>query len=176
MTKTISSMITHDDLVKRAEKWLSTQRYNKDAKDHIPSCGVVLTEFSSFGPAIPDVIGFNHRRSVVIECKVSRGDFLSDQKKPHRGSLKQLGNYRYYLVLPHIVAPEETPEGWGLLYAFDRDIRVSKYAPLHTDPEIRAAEYSILYSIARRVALRELLPEIRKPLGNPGLEIGGSHE
>ncbi len=175
MTKTISSMITHDDLVKRAVKWLGVQRYNKDTNDHIPSCGVVLPEFKTFGPAVPDAIGFNHRRSVVIECKVSRSDFLSDQKKPHRWYLEQLGNYRYYLVLPHIVAAEDTPEGWGLLYAFDRDIRVAKYAPLHTGSEIRAAEYSILYSIARRVVLRGLLPEIRKPLGNLGLEVGGSH-
>jgi len=38
-----------------------------------------------------------------------------------------------------------------------------KEAPLLTDPEIKAAEFQILYSLVRRAELRGLIPKLREP-------------
>lgn len=156
--------MNHADLLQRAEKWVSRQHYNKLTSEIVSSCGVILPEFKTYNPSIPDVIGFNSRRSIVIECKVSRADFQADRKKGHRHYIKQLGNYRYYMVLPHIVSVDDVPEGWGLIYVFAGSSRIVKYAPLHQEPEVKVVEYGLLYSIARRIALRGMLPDIRKPL------------
>jgi len=45
---------------------------------------VAFKELKTAGIEIPDVIGFGSGFSIVIECKVSRADFLQDKKKPHR--------------------------------------------------------------------------------------------
>jgi hypothetical protein len=162
--------ITHSDLVERGAKWLESQHAGYYGKEKTPArywnhaaCGVILKEYKCITDSIPDVIGFTARRSVVIECKVSRADFLADQKKPHRAvdNLQQCGNYRYYLTLPNIVGVEDVPEGWGLLYAQSNKIQVVKPSPEHIEPQIRVAEYFILYSIARRCALRGVLKDIQ---------------
>lgn len=136
---TIKSLITHADLVKRAQKWLSNR------------CTVVLTEYRSYSPAVPDAIGFNNRQSFVIECKVSREDFKADQHKSHRQFINQMGNYRYYMVLPHTVCAADIPENWGLLYVMDNKILTVKKAPFIPGTEVRAAEWPILFSLARRI-------------------------
>jgi len=99
------NFITHEQLVKRAKKWLEKAHGNKFA------CGVVLTECTCWLPEIPDVIGFNADRSILIECKVSRADFKADKKKSCRQHIKQLGNLRYYLTLPHVACPEDIENG-----------------------------------------------------------------
>lgn len=82
--------------------------------------------------------------SLLVECKASRTDFLSDAVKPSRentggenpgkaGELPSskravkpprktagLGAYRFYMAPTSLLAPEELPEGWGLL-----ELRVS---------------------------------------------------
>ena len=45
---------------------------------------VVLPEFYSWNSELPDVIAFSNRVSTVIECKISRSDFLRDKNKPFR--------------------------------------------------------------------------------------------
>lgn len=83
---------------------------------------------------IPDAIGWLRSGvSLLVECKASRGDFLSDAVKPSRRSAKSaglavpepvvkgprktegLGAYRFYFAPSGLLAPEELPEGWGLL-------------------------------------------------------------
>lgn len=152
------NLITHDLLVKRAKKWLEDTHGTKFA------CGVVLAEFNCTLPEIPDVIGFNARHSILIECKVSRADFLSDKNKSHRHYVRGIGNYRYFLVLPHVACAEDIDNGWGLLYATDKKIIEVKEAEYHSDDSIKAEEWSILYSIVRRLKLRGLLKDIQKPL------------
>src|SRR5579859_7555302 len=67
--------MTHQQLVRMAEQWLRT-RYR---------CGIVLSEHSCSSGETPDVIAWKGAcRSVVVECKVSRADFLADQEKPFR--------------------------------------------------------------------------------------------
>lgn len=152
------NLITHDDLVKRAKKWLEKAHASKFA------CGVVLAEYRCCSPEIPDVIGFNARYSILIECKVSRADFKADIHKPHRQYMKKLGNLRYYLTLPNVACPGDIENGWGLLYATDKRITEVKKSERFLDDGIKAREWSILYSIARRLNLRGLLKDIQEPL------------
>ena len=152
------NFITHEQLVKRAKKWLEKAHGNKFA------CGVVLTEYTCWLPEIPDVIGFNADRSILIECKVSRADFKADKKKSCRQHIKQLGNLRYYLTLPHVACPEDIENGWGLLYATDEKITEVKESQYFIDDKTKAKEWSILYSIVRRLNLRGLLKDIQEPL------------
>ena len=152
------NLITHNQLVKQAKKWLEKAHGTKFA------CGVVLAEFNCTLPEIPDVIGFNARRSILIECKVSRADFKADKYKSHRQYIRRIGNYRYFLTLPHVACPEDIDNGWGLLYASDKRIIEVKESEYFSDDSIKAEEWSILYSIVRRLNLRGLLKDIQEPL------------
>lgn len=151
-------LITHSMFVERAVKWLRATPH----RDWGYRCRVVLGEYHCYIDEIPDAIGFCHMESVVVECKINRADFLSDQKKSHRKKVVSLGNYRYYLTLPHVACVEEIPEGWGLLYAHSKKIVMMKPAPLHSELEIKKAEWSMMYSIIRRLELRGYLKEIQK--------------
>jgi len=158
MKNRLVSLITHDDLVQRAKKWLENTHGNKFA------CGVVLAEYRCYSPEIPDVIGFNSHRSILIECKVSRADFKADKHKPHRNHIKKLGNLRYYLTLPNVACPEDIDNGWGLLYPIGKTIKEIKESEYFGDNSIKAAEWAILYSIVRRLERRGHLKDIQKPL------------
>jgi len=157
------NLITHDMLVQKAKRWLENSHGNGFA------CGVVLAEFKCNLSEIPDVIGFNDNRSILIECKVSRTDFKADKYKEHRHYIKGIGNYRYYLTLPHVACVEEIENGWGLLYATDKKITVIKESECFLDANIKAKEWSILYSVARRLNLRGYLGDIQKPLFDIGI-------
>ena len=166
------NFITHDSLVKRAKKWLENAHGGKFA------CGVVLAEFNCTLPEIPDVIGFNRDRSILIECKVRRADSQADEYKAHRhyavGQYKGVGNYRYYLTLPHVACPEDIDNGWGLLYATDKKIIEVKESEYFVGDGVKAEEWSILYSIVRRLNLRGLVRDIQKPL-NSGHSFENGH-
>jgi len=115
-------------------------------------------------PEIPDVIGFSAYRSILIECKVSRADFLRDKRKPHRNYIRALGNLRYFLTLPNVACPEDIKNGWGLLYATDKEITEVKESEYFGDDSVKAGEWSILYSIVRRLNKRGYLKDIQQPL------------
>lgn len=104
--------MTHDELVKYGYKWLIGAKMN---------CGFALREMQGAGGGeIPDVIGFRAFFSIVIECKVSRSDFLGDKKKPFRQKPETgMGGYRFFLIPKGsgIIKPEDLPENWGLLEA-----------------------------------------------------------
>jgi hypothetical protein len=153
------NFITHSDLVQRAKRWLEHAHGSKYA------CGVVLAQYRCYAPEIPDVIGFNNHRSILIECKVSRADFKADKYKSHRHRTEGMGNLRYYLTLPNVACPEDINDGWGLLYATDKRIIEVKKSEYFTDETTRYAEWKILYSIARRLNIRGLLKDIQNPDG-----------
>lgn len=109
--------LNHSALCALAVKWL--KRPNS-ANGH--GCHVAVSECrSGWSGEVPDAIGFRQSGhdlsdgSVVVEVKVTRGDFLADRKKPHRSS-GGLGNWRYYLCPEGLITPEELPPGWGLLW------------------------------------------------------------
>lgn len=99
--------ISHDDLIPLAEKWLLSAK----------GCAFVLTELVSYCGEIPDAIGWKDGMSLMVECKASRADFLSDHKKPHRQIPERgLGMFRFFMCPEYMIQPEELPHGWGLVW------------------------------------------------------------
>lgn len=98
--------MTHAQLVEKAVRWLRGYR-----------CGVVLSEQACVSGEMPDAIGWKQAcHSVLVECKVTRADFLADRAKPFRQKPeKGVGSERFYLTLTGLVKIEELPTGWGLL-------------------------------------------------------------
>jgi len=98
--------MTHAQLVERAVRWLRSYR-----------CGVVLSEQACVSGETPDALGWKQAcHSVLVECKVTRADFLADRAKPFRVKQeKGVGSERFYLTLPGLIHCEELPPGWGLL-------------------------------------------------------------
>jgi len=98
--------MTHAQLVEKAVRWLRSYR-----------CGVVLSEQACTSGEMPDAIGWKKAcHSVMVECKVTRGDFLVDREKPWRQKPeKGVGSERFYLALPGLIGTDELPSGWGLL-------------------------------------------------------------
>lgn len=151
---------THTALVQRAERWLLTAR----------RCSVVITELGTWSTdEIPDALGFTNLHSVLVECKISRSDFLADAKKvfrrePNRG----MGNFRFYLCPAGLIKAEEVPAPWGLVYAYpSRARQVKKAIFCESNPK---HERAILLAIARRAQAKGLMAEICKPLPRPLLE------
>jgi len=99
--------VTHNDLVKIAEKWLVRS----------VGCGAVIAELKSVGFEIPDSIGWKNGASILVECKLSRADFLADAKKPFRCEPDRgMGNFRFYMCREGMVNPDELPAKWGLIW------------------------------------------------------------
>ena len=97
----------HSSLVAMGVRWLSKQS------------SVVLYEFAASAGETPDIIGWAApAASVLIECKITRPDFLFDAKKPVRISpRKGMGHRRYYLCPPDVIQVKDLPPKWGLLWA-----------------------------------------------------------
>lgn len=112
---------------------------------------IVLPEYRCYTSSIPDVIGLNHYRTAVIECKVSRADYFADQHKGHRQYLFQLGNHRYYLCPVNLVSPDEVNGGWGLLYCHPQKVTIEKESDTFSIEQTRPQEYQVMYSIIRRL-------------------------
>jgi hypothetical protein len=138
--------MTHAQLVERAVRWL---RYYR--------CGVVLSEQACISGEMPDAIGWKQAcHSVLVECKVTRADFLADRVKPFRQKPeKGVGSERFYLTPPGLIAPEELPAGWGLL-----ELRRGRIEMLHpSEKNLRTAsgfrcEMNLLLASLRRVEVR----------------------
>ena len=52
----------------------------------------------------------------MVECKITRDDFLADREKPFRQKpARGVGSERFYLTPPVLINLDELPSGWGLL-------------------------------------------------------------
>lgn len=138
--------MTHAQFVERAVRWLRSYR-----------CGVVLSEQACVSGEMPDAIGWKQAcHSVLVECKITRADFLADRAKPFRQKPeKGVGSERFYLIPSGLVKAEELPEGWGLLEW--RRGRVEVVRPSAKD--LRTAvgfryEMNLLLASLRRVEVR----------------------
>jgi hypothetical protein len=98
--------MNHAQLVAKAVRWLRSYR-----------CGVVLSEQACVSGEMPDAIGWKQAsHSVLVECKITRADFLADREKPFRRKPERgVGSERFYLTPPALIKLEELPTGWGLL-------------------------------------------------------------
>jgi hypothetical protein len=141
--------MTHNELVQRGVNWFKN---NQISGMRFP---IILPEFGCYADSIPDVIGMNHERTAVIECKVSRSDYFADQKKEHRHYRSQIGNLRYYLCPVGLILPGEVNGGWGLLYCHDHKITVEKESNIFSKEETRIQEYQVMYSLIRRLTYRD---------------------
>ena len=127
-------LMTHEKLVGFAVAWLRSY-----------GCGVVLSEQSSASGETPDAIGWKRAcHSVIVECKISRADFLADREKPFRRSQEMgLGCERFL------------PRGWGLLEIHGRSVKM-----VHSSSQkLRSArgfrhEMNLLLASLRRVEVR----------------------
>lgn len=138
--------MTHETLVQRAVAWL--RKYG---------CGVVLSEQSCASGETPDAIGWKRAcHSVVVECKVSRGDFLVDREKPFRRKPDTgMGCERFYLTPAGLLDPAELPVGWGLLELRHRTVEVltPSSKTLRSSRGFRY-EMNLLLASLRRVEVR----------------------
>ena len=138
--------MTHAQLVSKAVHWL--RRYR---------CGVILSEQACVSGEMPDAIGWKRAcHSVLVECKVTRADFLADRAKPFRLKPQQgVGCERFYLVPAGLIRREELPSGWGLLELRHNKIDTTQLSAknLHTAVGFKY-EMNLLLASLRRVEVR----------------------
>jgi hypothetical protein len=109
--------ITHDELIELGRKWL-IKPYNSAASYGHSSCSVILTEIctATRSGEQPDALGFCSDKSILIECKTSRADFLADRNKPFRIVPETgVGCQRWYMAPQGLIKENEVPSKWGLL-------------------------------------------------------------
>ena len=138
--------VTHAKLILLAVAWL--RRYR---------CGVVLSEQACVSGEMPDAIGWKKAcHSVLVECKVSRADFLVDREKPFRQKPENgVGCERFYLVPKGLIRVEELHPGWGLLELCGREIEKLKPSAKNLRTPVGFGyEMNLLLASLRRVEVR----------------------
>jgi len=138
----------HGQLIERAVAWL--RRSYK--------CGVILSEQHCASGEVPDVIAWRGLcKSVLVECKVSRSDFLADASKPFRMKPEEgMGSQRFYLAPVGVIRRADLPEHWGLLELQGREVRLV-VKPGRVDLRTQAGlmkEMNLLLASLRRVEVR----------------------
>jgi len=133
----------HSTLVAMGVRWLSRK------------CSVVLYEFATPVDENPDVIGWaSGAGSVLIECKLSRSDFLKDATKVVRRNPRAgMGHRRYYLCPTDLIQVKDLPPKWGLLWATAGQVIVKREARGHPERNL-VAEVQFLSSMLRRAQIR----------------------
>ena len=139
--------MTHDELVERAVKWLkSTGR-----------CGVAVPELVTYCDESPDAIGWRSEGQicVLIECKASRSDFLSDKKKFFRKHPEEgVGNKRYFMTPPRLLDAAEVMGDWGLLEVHGKQVRKILESGDHCIGFQNRKSERMMYSLLRRTTKR----------------------
>lgn len=134
------------------------------------NCKVVIRDpFRCYTQEQPDAIGWRDGISILVECKATRSDFLSDKNKSFRvNPRKGMGDWRFYLCPIDVIKVEDLPSGWGLLYVQKKSIRKIYGVPpntgWHNAPFCgeKREENKMLTSALRRLALRGHLSDIYK--------------
>lgn len=118
-------------------------------------CSVVLYEFATAADENPDVIGWaSGAGSVLIECKLSRSDFLKDASKAVRKNPRAgMGQRRYYLCPPEVIQVTDLPPKWGLLWVAKGQVIVKREARGHAARNL-VAEVRFLSAMLRRAQIR----------------------
>jgi hypothetical protein len=138
----------HAQLIARAVDWL--RRRHK--------CGIILSEQYCATGEVPDVIAWKgHCKSVLVECKVSRADFLADAGKSFRQKPEEgMGSQRFYMAPKGIITASELPKHWGLLELCGPEVRML-VKPGRVDLRSAAGlmkEMNLLLASLRRVEVR----------------------
>ncbi len=145
--------MTHAELVQIGKRWLLRN-----------GCPYAITEVATAASESPDIIGFRYGKSVLIEVKVSRSDFLADRKKHFREYPEMgMGNYRYYLAPKGLLQQREMPFKWVLLECSSNERISAKIKPhlmsgekghVYWFESYQHAERQLLLSVVRRLAGR----------------------
>src|SRR5580700_5421882 len=143
-----STAMKHAQLVARAADWLR----------HRYGCGIVLSEQYCATGEVPDVIGWKAScQSVLVECKVSRSDFLADANKAFRLKPEEgLGSKRVYMAPAGMILASELPRHWGLLECRGREVELV-VKPARVDLRTQVGftkEMNLLLASLRRVEVR----------------------
>lgn len=108
--------MTHSEMCKLAVMWLK-RPYSRGGH----GCKVAIDECQTgWSGEIPDAIGYCSTGqplrdgTVLVECKVSRADFLADRLKQHRQA-GGVGNWRYFMAPEGLIKLDELPQKWGLV-------------------------------------------------------------
>lgn len=134
---------THNQLVRRIAAWFKSRHKSS----------IVMAEFVTSAQEIPDVLAMQSgAHSVLVECKVSRSDFLSDKNKFFRRQEDYgMGDKRYYAAPAGLINAEELPEGWGLLEVDEYRV-IEIVEPIHKEANKRR-ECLMLMSAIRRLEI-----------------------
>jgi hypothetical protein len=106
---------------------------------------------------MPDAIGWKRAcHSVVIECKLSRADFLADRDKPFRRKPGAgMGCERFYLAPAGLLRPQDLPSGWGLLECRGRKVEMLQSSASNFRTAVGFKyEMNLLLASLRRVEIR----------------------
>jgi hypothetical protein len=116
---------------------------------------VVLYESATAALENPDVIGWAPEAgSVLIECKVTRSDFLRDASKPVRKNAREgMGQRRYYLCPAEVIQVKDLPPKWGLLWVAKGQVSLKREARGHPERNL-VAEVRFLSAMLRRAQIR----------------------
>jgi len=138
----------HAHLIERAVEWL--RRCYK--------CGIILSEQYCATGEVPDVIAWKGQcKSVLVECKVSRADFLADAAKPFRQKPEDgMGSQRFYMASAGVIGAEDLPKHWGLLELGGREVRMAVKpgrVDLRSETGLKK-EMNLLLASLRRVEVR----------------------
>jgi hypothetical protein len=133
----------HKSLVQLGVRWLKYR------------CSIVFYEFTTSANETPDIIGWCAGQSILIECKASRADFLSDGKKLVRRypELMGMGRQRYYLCPSGMINIADLPPRWGLLWAKGKRVFMQCGAGIFPDID-QQSEINFLVSMLRRTQVR----------------------
>lgn len=141
--------MNHADLVKRAGRWLANTR----------KCVLSFQEANCWGiREFPDAIGWTiDGYSILVECKTNLKDFHRDKHKPAKYLAKAsggetMGRERWFLTPAGLLAPEQLPEGSGLLEVRGRVLRRVVEAATDERPGRQDAELPLLLWAARKQA------------------------
>ena len=134
---------THKKLVRRMADWLKWSK----------KMTVVISELSTRNSETPDVIGWiGGAHSILIECKMSRSDFLADGNKWFRRTPELgMGNERYIAAPKGLISVNELPCGWGLLEVDGRYVLITKKSESHESQ--KSYECVMLMSVIRRLEI-----------------------
>ena len=141
--------MTHKELVRAAVRWLTGTQH----------CGAVLAEISTTAMENPDAIGWQAHKSIVVECKASRSDFLANKNKPCVRINRLVGNERYFICEPGVIREADmTDTDYGLIHAINGGCYVRVRAKSRVlDSGEYSDERTMLVSALRRIQTREFL-------------------
>jgi hypothetical protein len=141
--------VTHKELVRRAVRWLTLSQH----------CGAVLAEISTAAMENPDAIGWQAHKSIAVECKASRSDFLANKHKPCVRTGRLVGNERYFICEPGVITEADMNDtDYGLIHVIKGNCYVPVKAKFRAlDPAEHNDERTMLVSALRRIQTREFL-------------------